>query len=372
MSITTHEIKDFMIRDTNETSLVHDGVSSKHLLQLLLDENELTDVEKDMMCDIKDTLINKELVNLSDEDVLSDIRLLMDNVPRSVTPLEKVRWYYINLGKLFSYDYRVAYDIYKYGYDKQIDMSKFVGRYQTCIQISEILNMILNTINGVECKTIKRKLRNERGMYGDGHIANEVIINQDGNTLKLLLDLTLDLYLIQSDCLTKHFGYEDDGSGTYDIISQSENKAMDLTLGFIFDENDYTNSVINKFKERIRQTSFDGVPPKEIVNYKIAVIHKLSKKFPGYHEGKRYIEMLFDELLDAYFKEFNLYYQDEDQVNLKTVYRINLDDYEKWIIYSNKSGFICTNIDKLRDMLDNGWMTNSETLKDIVYSNYRK
>ena len=55
-------------------------------------------------------------------------------------------------------------------------------------------------------------------------------------------------------------------------------------------------------------------------------------------------------------------------VNLKTVYRLEYEGYEKWIIYSNKSGFISTDRKQLKDMLDDGWKTNSNTLMDILYS----
>lgn len=335
------------------------------VLDLIRDEDKLNQEEQEILNRIKSRIIEQELTNLSEENVLSDIKLLMTNIPEDTTTLEKVRWLYINIGKLFSYDYRVANEP-AYGYEKHVDIKDFVGRYQTCIQISEVLNYVLNSLEGVSCRTISRSLNGERGHYGQDHVANEVIIDDGGYKLKLLLDLTLDLYLIQADCHTMHFGYIDDGSGTYDIIPQSENIRMDKKLGFVVSEDDYTDVKIERIKRELQQSNFTDKAPEDIIDYKIAVMHSLSKRFPGYHEGKRYVELLFSELLNAYYTEYNLFYSTDDEVNLKSIYKINLDDYEKWIIYSNKTGFVSTSKERLRNMLDEGWMTNSQSLKEIL------
>ena len=339
---------------------------------LLKDENDLGEESLERLKKIKREIIENEFVNLSDEDVLSDIKLLKENIPKELTPLEKVRWLYINIGKLFSYDYRVANDP-KYGYGKKINTNEFINRYQTCVQISEILNKVFNgelddedfPIEGVESKTIKRILMESRGQYGEDHVANEVIVDSTEGKIRLMLDLTLDLYLIQSDCYTKHFGYEDDGTG-YDIISKVEDIEMDKKLGFVMDENDYTDTRINNAKELIKEYSKTFGSSKDFVEYKVKLINQLTKKFVGYNEGKLYLDMLLKKLLKEYYKEFNLYYNKEGEVNLKTVYAIISGDYEKWIMYSNRLGLVSTSQESLRNMLEGDWQTNSSSLLELV------
>ena len=79
--------------------------------------------------------------------------------------------------------------------------------------------------------------------------------------------------------------------------------------------------------------------------------------------------MLFRELLGLDYDEYNLYYHEENDINLKTVYRIKCGEAEKWIVYSNNSGFISTTKEKLNMILNQGWITNSRSLSETVNSN---
>jgi len=343
---------------------LYDLLAREKSYRLIKDEGELTDAERDEVKKLKEDIIHTELLNLSLEDISGDVSLLMYNLPENLTPLQKVRWMYINLGKLFSYDYRVAQDI-SYGTDKMFDPYQFIGRYQTCIQISQVLNLILNNIDGVDSKIIERVLPNVHASYGNNHVANEVTLYDKGEKLKLLLDLTLDLYLIQSDCMTKHFAYEDDGTGTYDIIPTDDVRKMDYDIHVVPD-NSYTDDEIDDVKRAL--VTIRGIDDKDIIEYRISLISGLVKRFKGYHEGKQYIGMLFHELLKLPYHEYNLYYNDQNSINLKTIYRIVSGEYEKWIVYSNNSGFMSTSREKIREILNHGWATNSNTLYDLVNS----
>ena len=347
---------------------LYEVLSNNSSSRLLKDEGELTDSEKQEVRKLKENIVQAELLNLSREDVLGDVTLLKYNIPDNLTPLEKVRWVYINLGKLFSYDYRVANDI-SYGTDKMFDPYQFIGRYQTCIQISQVLNSFLNSIDGVDSNIIERVLSNVQASYGNNHVANSVTLYDNGKKLKILLDLTLDLYLIQSDCMTKHFAYEDDGTGTYDIIPTDDIRRMDYKINLVPDDK-YTDDEINEVKKNLN--SFRGIPEKDIIDFRISLISGLFKRFKGYHEGKQYIGMLFKELLRLPYHEYNLYYSDGSDINLKTIYRIVSGDTEKWIVYSNNSGFMSTSKEKIKDILDHGWATNSKSLYDVVSGNEEK
>lgn len=216
MSININDFSNFDINNFAKK------VSFSRVLELLEDPEDLNETKLESLTKLKEKIISDEVLDLNDENILSDIELVLYNMPNDISSKEKVRWVYIGLGNLFSYDYRIADDI-KYGKDKVINPSVYIGRYQTCIQISEIMNIVLNQIDGVESKTIERKLNGYRSFSGENHVANEVKVKtDDGNYETYLLDLTLDLYLIQSGCKTRHFGFESGQNGEYDIIPQTE------------------------------------------------------------------------------------------------------------------------------------------------------
>ncbi|MBQ6323614.1 MAG: hypothetical protein IJI22_02145 [Bacilli bacterium] len=332
---------------------------------LLKDNDEENSEHTNFVEAIKSEIINLELKDLSQENVAPEIKLIIENIPDDISLLEKVRWIYINLGKVFCYDYRIAYEK-DYAFVKNTDLDKPIERYQTCIQISEILNKALNSIEGINARIVRRVLTNARGYYGNDHVAVEVQLEENGMPLKLLLDLTLDLYNIQSDCQTKHFGFEDDGSGEYDIISQPENLEMDKKLGFVEDERDYRDYRIEETLRELQKVDLEELSSKEAIEKKLRIINRLTQKFNGYHEGKRYMSMLFTRLLNTYFHEFNIYYAKDGQINLKSIFRINSGDYEKWVIYSNILGLMATNKEIIRNMLNDLWKTKSNSLEDIV------
>lgn len=356
---------DFDISRFKGTDKLYDILSKGVTYKLIKDENDLEEKDKLEIKKLKEKIIKSELLDLSRYDVMGDIDLLINNIPEGLTPLEKVRWIYIKLGELFSYDYRIVNDP-SYGDVRRVNPSKFIGRYQSCVQISEIFSLILNSIPDVKSNIIVRKLPDHPFAVRVEHVSNEVILNDSGKSLKLLLDLTLDLYLIQSGCMTNHFGYEDDGSGTYDIIPLKDIRSMDKKISLVGDEG-YTDDRIKEIKDLIN--SISDLPDKEIIEYRLSLINNLVKKFHGYHEGKQYIGMLFRELLGLDYDEYNLYYHEENDINLKTVYRIKCGEAEKWIVYSNNSGFISTTKEKLNMILNQGWITNSRSLSETVNSN---
>ena len=177
---------EFDFSNVKSDDELYDLLAREKSYKLIKDEGDLTEGERKEVRKLKEDIIHTELLNLSLEDISGDVSLLIHNLPDDLTPLEKVRWMYINLGKLFSYDYRVAQDI-SYGTEKMFDPYQFIGRYQTCIQISSVLNLILNGIDGVDSRVIERVLPNVHASYGNNHVANEVILYDKGEKLKLRL-----------------------------------------------------------------------------------------------------------------------------------------------------------------------------------------
>ena len=302
--------------------------------------------------------LEQEIINTENNNISKQINDIINNIP-DTTPLEKIRYIFIKLGNLFSYDYRVAYDS-NYIYNKKTDLNNYVDKYQTCIQISSILNKIFNNIDGVESKIIERKL-NLRGAYGDNHVANEVTIKIDDNYSETyILDLTLDLYLIQNKCKTKHFGFESSIDKQYDIIPQIDNYEMDKKIKYINDN--YMDDIIDKYKILFNQFELNNNDD-EILNFKLENINMLLKPTFGYHEGKQFLNLLFMQLLNCNYKEFNLYKKENENItNLKTFYKIEKNDLIIWIVYSNKFGIMFVDKEMINDMLNNGWETKSTSL----------
>lgn len=299
-------------------------------------------------------------VDLKTENVVGEINLLLLNIPQNLTLLEKIRWLYIKIGKLFSYDYRIS-DDFNVAY-KEIDFeNNYVGRYQTCIQITRLFDILLKYIDqNLETNIIERKL-NIRGLdkqHNLEHKANEIILPTGE---KYILDLTLDLYLIQSGCLTKHFCFESDEFANYDTLSPREIKLMDEKLNLI-DDHVYTDVKIDSVKKELEDYDYNGMNQGEIIDFKIKKINTLLKNFNGYHEGKQYVNKLFLELLNISYKEFNLTYKNNDMLELVTCFV--LDD-NKWIIYNNKLGLVSTSKENIIKMLNQGWHTKSNTLENI-------
>ena len=149
-------------------------------------------------------------------DISGEIDMIVKNVPYNLEPIEIVRWIYLKLGSIFSYNLKILTE-----YEKSIEPLNYkqnpnipISRYQTCIQISEIFSTIINNLNipNLSAKIIPLKLENKA--YAQDHKAVEVVYGEE----KYLMDLTLDLYLIQNEFQTKHFGFTTDMENNYDII----------------------------------------------------------------------------------------------------------------------------------------------------------
>ncbi len=329
--------------------------------------NEDSNVLKNKILEI----IESDSINIKQENVLEEVKRIIQSIPKSITTKEKVRLVYITLGKLFSYDYRVAYDM-KYAYEEAAFSDTFIGKYQTCIQISEILSLVLNSFDGIEANVINRSLENIRGSYGDGHQAVEAKVKIDDNNYETyLLDLTLDLYLIQSGCRTKHFAFESGTFGEYDIIPQIETEEMDQKLNLI--KSNYTDIKIKSIKEYLKKIDLTNQKEQDKLQLKLIVIDSFLNPFNGYHEGKQFLNFLFKELLDENYKEFNIYFlKEESEIKLRTFYKIELSDDTKWIFYSNNLGLISVSENIIKDLLENGWETRSLNLEQELFDIEKK
>lgn len=299
-------------------------------------------------------------------DVCSEIDLIVKSLPENLTDLEKVRWLYIKLGKVFSYNLDVLLDdnvyindvVYIKGAPKPID------KFQTCHQISSILVQILSdSVVNVKSKIVTREIPQRN--YFTQHEAVAIFLD---NGEKYLLDLTLDLFLIQSDCQTKEFGYSTDSESTYDILSLKETEKIDEKLN-IKPKNGYLDNEIKNFKQTIKdipfnEQNFDTVMEK--------IFNKFNFCFSGVQEGKQFINKIWNDIFPPVIingiKEYNIFHNDEnDSVQVVSVYLFKTNLFEKCYLYDNNSGLFITSPNKVIEMLDDGWNTRSTTLEDDLF-----
>lgn len=300
----------------------------------------------------------------NDSNITPALTLMALSIPTEATTLEKLRWIYLTLGKLFSYDYRVIGDesviLNKIDYN-----SEYIGRYQTCYQISDIFcHFVKYLIPEVQAKVIPRRIPG-RSFIQD-HVAVEINIPQEDT--KFLMDLTLDLANIQAGLRTKHFGFETAANTNYDIIPLCDCKEMDQKLGFILDK--YTDDDIDNFKDKMNKVDFSGMSKSEIIDFKIrSAKEELLKTFVGHHEATTYVNTVLSDILSPLekrsLKQSNLFYINNDnEFNVVSIYSFNENNL--YYCYSNDIGFNPISPDAIQDLLDRGWKTNSTTLQSIL------
>lgn len=118
-------------------------------------------------------------------DISGEIDMIVKNVPYNLEPIEIVRWIYLKLGSIFSYNLKILTE-----YEKSIEPLNYkqnpnipISRYQTCIQISEIFSTIINNLNipNLSAKIIPLKLENKA--YAQDHKAVEVVYGEENQDL---------------------------------------------------------------------------------------------------------------------------------------------------------------------------------------------
>jgi hypothetical protein len=292
-------------------------------------------------------------------NIVSDIDLILNNIPTNITDLEKVRWLYIKLGLLFSYDYRIMENI-KYAY-REVDFNN-IGRYETCIQISQILDVVLRIVNGNIKTSVVNRVINTRGYQANNHVANAISFTDEvtGIHYDLLLDLTLDLFRIQSDLQTKQFAFTTDDHSNYDIISLNECEEMDTHLK-LMSKDSYNDQKILEIKSKLDAMD---ISLEDKIFYMWLL---LGKKFNGSHEAKLYLTELFNLVFPMVnFKEYNLSYKNIHNLELNTLFIIETGSEPLYILLDNHMGLIKSNPQNIKMMLDSGWKTNSKSLDKII------
>lgn len=286
-----------------------------------------------------------------DNNIKDELLNVINNIPNNITPIEKVRWVYVNFGKILSFDYK------KFDSKTKVNLdSDYINKYQTCVQISYLLNDALNRIDpNIKSEVIERKIEGHR--YEQEHLANIVTINDE----KYLLDLTLDLYRIHFDLKTKEFGFSGYTNYDLDIMPQSENIKMDEHLGLY--NNGYTDNILKELEEEISFVDFSDYTFEEEIDYKILKLWTILNMNNTYSESN---EFIYKILVDNFLKCETIRSVIRKDNEQKYVYIFKKNNEIVWYIYDEDNIFYKSNSNEIKDMLDNGWINNKGLINQVL------
>ena len=286
-----------------------------------------------------------------DNNIKDELLNVINNIPNNITPIEKVRWVYVNFGKILSFDYKKFDSKTKANLD-----SDYINKYQTCVQISYLLNDALNRIDSnIKSEVIERKIEGHR--YEQEHLANIVTINDE----KYLLDLTLDLYRIHFDLKTKEFGFSGYIGYDLDIMPQSENIKMDEHLSLY--KNGYTDNILKELEEEISFVDFSDYTFEEEIDYKILKLWTILNMNNTYSESN---EFIYKILVDNFLKCETIRSVIRKDNEQKYVYIFKKNNEIVWYIYDENNIFYKSNSNEIKDMLDNGWINNKGLINQVL------
>lgn len=172
---------------------------------------------------------------------------ILDTMPDQLSEMEQVRYLYIELGKLASFDERywkgnsrTRQKIYKGSFRKKIEDLK-LDRRVVCTSLAIMLKELLGEI-GVRAELCKP-------MEDDPHM--NLIVRIDN--IRYILDLQRDLEYIQTNRRTRFFGIWEDEVDfiSYGRITDEEIEAMDRKLGYLQEGINYTEDYIHLLKKAV-------------------------------------------------------------------------------------------------------------------------
>ena len=156
---------------------------------------------------------------------------IIENMPKGLTQIEKARYIYIQLGKIFSYDERYitseSEEEKKQIFNKKIE--DVIDNKVVCTSLSKIYENMLNRV-GIKSKTVF--LQGERL----GHAITELEIDEK----EYFTDLTHDLMNIKTGLKTNEFMIgKPENNQKYEIITEEELKKIDDKLEYTYKRNVY-------------------------------------------------------------------------------------------------------------------------------------
>lgn len=305
------------------------------------------------------------------------IEKIIKEIPENLTPREELRYLYLKLGNIFSYnrdflnskDYRQIKRIYNdfitiSMIEKGIYQNKIIA---TCKQFAEATS---DTIN--ESNQYKRRIKARTvGYVEDEESHVEVIATIDGKNYCLSIDK--DLYKIQKGMKTKGFATDKkaiDGTecGT---MTEEELKKIDEKLGYC-KNGIYTDDIIQLLKKEMAEEQNweqfnQGKPKESAFQYKIDFIFRYLKNNAAkqdemnIYEVDKYYKKLYGSLLTEEEKQKNKL----RSIDIKTIqdgkliksvlYEIQREKRNLYYIYSQQEKtFIETTKEEILEWIKKG------------------
>ena len=310
------------------------------------------------------------------------IKRILEEMPKNLSDIEKVRYVYLKLGEIFSYNrYYLTEDNSRYLRDiyndfLTIDMIEN-GDYENkleviCKQISEITSQ---TINSIPRERNDQILKSKVIGYRDREENHVAILTTIGEK-NYYLDLYRDLYKIQKGMRTTHFAPKEESiehaKTRYsrieqdldeikcETIPQEELEKMDNKLGYSMNGL-YMDEVIDMLKEEMTKEEswkkyideFDTkkTPEKEdvIARWKIDFIfkhvknNKLEQNEMGIVELNKFYKRIYESILNEKEKKDNKLVgieislkNQENRLEKSMLYEIRRKDANLYYIYDKK------------------------------------
>lgn len=319
------------------------------------------------------------------------INKILENMPKNLTDLEKVRYIYLKMGDIFSYnrdflyidDYRYVNDMYNEVITKEkIEKGNYKNKIASlCKQMSEIS---CETINKLNPSKIKARIV---GYNPDKETHVEVIVTISDKSYNL--NINLDLYKIQKGMRTVGFATTNKAIDETEcvVLSSDEIKKMDEKLNYC-KYGMYMDDAIEMIKSEMQDTKNieklisenelkTGRKEDIIFKYKVDFIFKYLKnnlpedKKLEIYELCKYYKKLFKELLtekervDNNIQKFDIYLK-EDGKNKKenALYQIKMRERIIYYLYFDEErGFAEIDEKSLRNLDNTGNIEYIDYLK---------
>ena len=286
------------------------------------------------------------------DNIADKVRLIINSIPEETTLLEKVRWVYVNLGKIISYDYK------KMDFKNKVSINDtYISKYQTCIQVSDLLNEIFNSIPGIKSISVERQM--DKQYFDEAHRSNIVTLSSGE---RIVLDLIFDLPYLQNNFQTKNFGYFDDGDIDTIIISTYEDKIMDSKMGL---DTNYNDDKLKTLKYELRATDLSNFSYEEKTDFIIGKIKPFLNTNCDFVEATNFIDnTLFMDTINGFVIRHNIINPiDNERIR---VYIISDGNEKVWYTYSNDYKLIKSNEAIIVKYISDGWFNRSGLLYNYI------
>lgn len=199
---------------------------------------------------------------------------IIAGIPDGLSIIEQIRYLYIELGKMVSFDERywkgnskMQKKIYRGSFHKKIEDLR-TDRRIICVSLSLMFQELLTEI-GVYASLNQPDPE-------DPHMNNIVLYVGK----RYVMDLQRDLEYIQTNRRTRFFGKEKMAFATFDTITEEEEEAMDRKIGYYREENggyDYAKDYLRDMKEQLQASEMTLVQKVEFILAKSSEFKNLAQ-----------------------------------------------------------------------------------------------